>query len=315
MKQIFRVVISAVLVLIPLVAVADEPEDHPLVSRYPGSTLTYSFASEYAEYRIPLAPLDRREISEHIDLEGSVTYLQYRVPDRSPLEVLRNYESALTQAGFEILFTHEGSTFTQAHHWVAAVYDPHGLGWKSTSGASAMAGNAFRYLAAYRGDGAGDVYVTVYTTPRRGSDDSLLQLDVIEMTPMDADMITVTADHIAGEIARLGFVSIYDVYFPPDSDEVLGRSAAALGEIATFLHANPDMRFYAVGHTTNIGDHAYLMDLSYRRAQAMVQVLMEEYGVAAGVLEPAGVGPLSPVASNETPVGQGLNRRVELVLR
>ena len=75
------------------------------------------------------------------------------------------------------------------------------------------------------------------------------------------------------------------------------------------------MRFYAVGHTTNIGDHEYLMDLSARRAAAMVRTLVDEYGVADTALTPAGVGPLSPVATNETPVGQGLNRRVELVLR
>ncbi len=314
-NRIASVLVCCVFLLLPGVLAAEDGDDHPLVSRYPGSTLSYSHAREYDEYLVPLAPLERGELGEVINLEGAVTYLQYRVPDRSPLEVYRNYESALVQAGFEILFEHSGSTFPQTHRWVAAVFDPHGIGWKSTSGGSAMGGNSFRYLAAHRSDGAGDAYVVVYVTPRRGSDDSLLQLDIIEMTPMDADMITVTADHIAGEIARLGFVPIYDVFFAPDSDDVLGRSASALSEIATFLNENPEMRFYAVGHTTNIGDHDYLMDLSRRRAQAMVQVLIDEYGVAEDTLVPAGVGPLSPVASNETVVGQGLNRRVELVLR
>lgn len=310
------VAVSGFVFVVAAVAVrAGDDEDHPLVSRYPGSTLTYSHASEYDEYVLPLAPLERGAPAEVLNLEGKVTYLQYKVPGRSTLEVYRNYESALTQAGFEMLFEHEGSAYTQTHRWVAAVFEPHGIAWKSTSGAFSFAGNTFRYLAARRSDGAGEAYVVVYTTPRRGTDDALLQLDIIEMTPMDADMITVTAERIAGEIARLGFVSIYDVYFAPDSDEILGESAAALGEIAAFLNDNPGMRFYAVGHTTNIGDHDYLMDLSARRAEAMVRILVDEYGVAEGSLTAAGVGPLSPVATNETPVGQGLNRRVELVLR
>jgi hypothetical protein len=41
--------------------------------------------------------------------------------------------------------------------------------------------------------------------------------------------------------------------------------------------------------------------------------LTTEYGVAAGRLRPAGVGPLAPAATNTTEQGRALNRRVELV--
>ena len=143
----------------------------------------------------------------------------------------------------------------------------------------------------------------------------ILQVDIIEETEMEADMITVSADYLEDEIARLGFVAIYDVLFVADSAEIKPQSAGALEEIATFLLDNPDLRFYAVGHTTNIGEHDYLIDLSARRAEAMVDFLVEEYGIAEEVLTPEGVGPLAPIATNETSTGQGLNRRVELVLR
>ncbi|HQL47492.1 MAG TPA: hypothetical protein PLC09_02375 [Holophaga sp.] len=45
----------------------------------------------------------------------------------------------------------------------------------------------------------------------------------------------------------------------------------------------------------------------------MVQVLVGQHGIAAGRLTGHGVGPLAPVASNDTEEGRARNRRVELV--
>jgi len=55
------------------------------------------------------------------------------------------------------------------------------------------------------------------------------------------------------------------------------------------------------------------VDLSKRRAAAVVQALTSQYGVAADRLAPYGDGPYAPVASNDTEDGRALNRRVELV--
>jgi len=55
------------------------------------------------------------------------------------------------------------------------------------------------------------------------------------------------------------------------------------------------------------------MKLSQARAESVVQALSGKYGVAASRLRPYGLGPLSPVASNDTEEGKGKNRRVELV--
>ncbi len=70
-----------------------------------------------------------------------------------------------------------------------------------------------------------------------------------------------------------------------------------------------------VGHTDMTGGYDYNMDLSRRRAAAVVAALTGRFGVAAARLQPAGVGPLSPVADNTTDEGRSLNRRVELVQR
>ena len=55
------------------------------------------------------------------------------------------------------------------------------------------------------------------------------------------------------------------------------------------------------------------LDLSKRRAQAVVTALTTTHKVAAARLRADGVGPLAPVASNDTEPGRAKNRRVELV--
>ena len=55
------------------------------------------------------------------------------------------------------------------------------------------------------------------------------------------------------------------------------------------------------------------MDLSKRRADAVVQALTARYSVAPARLIAQGAGPLAPVASNKTEEGRAKNRRVELV--
>jgi len=45
----------------------------------------------------------------------------------------------------------------------------------------------------------------------------------------------------------------------------------------------------------------------------VVENLIAKHGIAAARLKAGGVGPLAPVASNETDEGKAKNRRVELV--
>jgi len=68
-----------------------------------------------------------------------------------------------------------------------------------------------------------------------------------------------------------------------------------------------------VGHTDNIGTLSSNMDLSQRRAEAVVRALVSSHGVDAKRLHPIGVGPAAPIASNKTEEGRARNRRVELV--
>jgi outer membrane protein OmpA-like peptidoglycan-associated protein len=55
------------------------------------------------------------------------------------------------------------------------------------------------------------------------------------------------------------------------------------------------------------------LDLSKRRAAAVVAILISQYHVTADRLQAFGAGPYAPVSTNTSEDGSSLNRRVELV--
>ena len=65
------------------------------------------------------------------------------------------------------------------------------------------------------------------------------------------------------------------------------------------------------GHTDSVGTDAYNQRLSERRASAVREVLVNQYGVEAGRVDAVGYGESRPVADNATDAGRAINRRVE----
>jgi hypothetical protein len=84
--------------------------DHPMVSRYQGSFIDGYQVKDFDEFVLPLGKAgwrgDVKAAEKDITLEGRITRILYRGPkERSTLEILRNYQSALEGAGFETLYT------------------------------------------------------------------------------------------------------------------------------------------------------------------------------------------------------------------
>ena len=141
----------------------------------------------------------------------------------------------------------------------------------------------------------------------------VVQLDIIEAKPMETGLVKVNAEALAKEIERIGHVSLYGIYFDSGEAEVKPQSEEELGEIAKLLGQDPKLNLYMVGHTDNVGTFSSNMDLSQRRAEAVVKTLVAKHGIDTKRLHPVGVGPLAPVASNKTAEGRAKNRRVEIV--
>ena len=123
----------------------------------------------------------------------------------------------------------------------------------------------------------------------------------------------VDAEQMAKGLGDEGHIAVYGIYFDTDSATVKAESEPTLKEIAKLLTRSSGLKLIVVGHTDNQGTLDYNMDLSKRRARAVVDALTSAHGVARDRLSSGGVGYLAPVASNATEAGRALNRRVELI--
>lgn len=135
---------------------------------------------------------------------------------------------------------------------------------------------------------------------------------ILTQTALTQDVVADAAALDSG-LAANGHMVVNGILFDTAKEDLKPESKAALDQISKMLKDDPKMKVYVVGHTDNVGGLASNMDLSKRRAAAVVQALMSQYGVAADRLAPYGDGPYAPVASNDTEDGRTLNRRVELV--
>ena len=104
------------------------------------------------------------------------------------------------------------------------------------------------------------------------------------------------------------------VNFDFDSDEVQEKYFSDLSELADFLKRFDDLDVDIEGHTDSSGPEDYNQQLSQRRAQAVVDLLVNQYGIDRSRLEARGYGESQPVASNDTKEGRAANRRVMATL-
>jgi outer membrane protein OmpA-like peptidoglycan-associated protein len=91
------------------------------------------------------------------------------------------------------------------------------------------------------------------------------------------------------------------------------ESNSSLDGIVTVLNEYQNANFKIEGHTDNAGVQAKNLKLSKDRAAAVKQYLIDK-GVRAERLTSEGYGSKKPIASNKTPKGKNLNRRVEINL-
>jgi OmpA-OmpF porin, OOP family len=149
------------------------------------------------------------------------------------------------------------------------------------------------------------VYVEVF------NDGRTYNLTIVETQTMKQDVIA-DANAMRNDIAETGKTIIQGIYFDTGSAAIKSESEPALVEMVKLLKGSPALKVYVVGHTDNVGGLESNLKLSSDRAASVVKALTAR-GIAASRLKSAGVGPYSPVTSNDTDEGKAKNRRVEFV--
>ncbi|MCX6560380.1 MAG: OmpA family protein [Candidatus Aminicenantes bacterium] len=137
-------------------------------------------------------------------------------------------------------------------------------------------------------------------------------LTIVQKEAMVQD-ITAKAELLARGLQTDGHMAIQGIYFDTGKSDLKPESAAAVGEIAKLLKADPPLKVFVVGHTDTVGSMESNLALSQSRAQSVLQALIRDHGIDAARLKAHGCGPFAPVATNGTEEGRAKNRRVELV--
>jgi outer membrane protein OmpA-like peptidoglycan-associated protein len=122
-------------------------------------------------------------------------------------------------------------------------------------------------------------------------------------------------NHIEQALKQTGHAQVYGINFDFASATIRSQSQTVLAEIAKAMKDNPTWKLSVNGHTDNIGGDASNLELSKKRAAAVVQALTTQYHIAANRFTSGGSGASSPIDTNDTIEGRARNRRVELVLQ
>lgn len=103
------------------------------------------------------------------------------------------------------------------------------------------------------------------------------------------------------------------LHFDTDSDHIRSESYFDLNRLAEYIKSHKKLHVKINGHTDNIADEKFNLDLSKRRAVAVKNYLIKR-GCKEERLITKGFGEHQPTASNNTPSGRQKNRRVEFIV-
>ena len=101
-----------------------------------------------------------------------------------------------------------------------------------------------------------------------------------------------------------------EVLFDVNKDVLTARAQEQLARVAEQIETNGQGPVTVVGHADSDGSDAHNLDLSKRRAAAVVAALTPLLPGVQFIAD--GKGESEPVAPNDTPVNRSLNRRVEI---
>lgn len=116
-------------------------------------------------------------------------------------------------------------------------------------------------------------------------------------------------DEIPKSLAEI--VGVIDgITFDFNSAKIRPQSKPILNKAVEKLKQYPEVRVRISGHTDDVGEREYNIELSRQRAEAVREYLIEK-GLSADRISTRGVGPDEPKVLNDSEVNRAINRRIE----
>lgn len=294
------------------VSAADAPNwAQQLVGPVEGSEVHHNETFDFGRYNFAAGPEVKGAIAKITPIEGKRSGILYTARGKTTFQIMAVYKKFFKENGYETLFSCEAKACGEKFR--GAWYDLNPFqsdpGWDNSAPIKNGAWENQFYTAAVKKAAAGNTYVSVYANSGWWSY-PVYKVDVARPAPLGTGIVP--AAKIAEAMAADGRLAFYGITFDTGSSVIKTESGPVLAEIAAFLKNTPGDIYYVTGHTDDEGDLQSNMVLSLARAQAVVNSL-SDLGAGKGMLSAHGAGPLSPVATNFTPEGRALNRRVEIV--
>ncbi|WP_342586043.1 OmpA family protein [Leisingera sp. ANG-M1] len=255
-------------------------------------------AGPEAADKVPSQRFEGRILRRTWRLEGQAAVLQILAPLREQL-LAQGYEVLLDCAardcggfgfrfGIEVVPSPDMMVDISAYHFLSAV-------------------KAERAVSVLVSQSGGAAYLQVIDVAPPAAGPAIMkpaQQALVEELPLE----------LAKVLEVQGHTALRDLEFQSGSARLGERDYASLRDLAAVLEANPGYRILLVGHTDTVGGLKQNIAISKRRAGSVKARMVESLGVDSGRIDVAGAGYLAPIASNRTPEGREVNRRVEAVL-
>ncbi len=118
---------------------------------------------------------------------------------------------------------------------------------------------------------------------------------------------------LQNQLSASGKIVSYGIYFTAGKDAVRPESTPTLKQFAELLQADASLSFSIECHDNELPDQSDNVKLSQARAEALKDLLVEEYRIPSDRLSIKGWGETRPIVEAGTVDGNKMNQRVEFI--